>query len=125
LVWGFVISTVLCYHITFSINSLSHLICSRRYATSDDSRNNLVLALLTLGEGWHNNHHHYQSSANQGFFWWEIDISYCIIRTLAFFGLVWDVRRPGAKALNYRNVDVRPTEQAEQAQMPVGAAEQG
>ena len=65
---------------TFSINSLSHLFGKRRYATTDDSRNNFWLALITLGEGWHNNHHHYQSSANQGFFWWEIDISYYIIK---------------------------------------------
>jgi stearoyl-CoA desaturase (delta-9 desaturase) len=102
LVWGFVLSTILVYHATFTINSLSHLFGSRRYATLDDSRNNLFLALITLGEGWHNNHHHYQSSANQGFFWWEIDVSYCIIRGLAAVGLVWDLRKPGAKALAHR-----------------------
>src|SRR5581483_9834583 len=73
LVWGFLVSTVMLWHGSFSINSLSHLFGGRRYATSDDSRNNLALALITTGEGWHNNHHHYQSSANQGFFWWEID----------------------------------------------------
>ena len=104
--WGFVVSTVLCYHATFSINSLSHLIGSRRYATGDESRNNLFLALITLGEGWHNNHHHYQSSANQGFYWWEVDVSYYIIRSLAFVGLVWDVRKPGMKALAFRNVEM-------------------
>ena len=96
------VSTVLVYHATFAINSLSHLFGRRRYATGDESRNNLFLALLTLGEGWHNNHHHYQSSANQGFFWWEIDISYCVIRLLSFVGLTWDLRKPGAKALTYR-----------------------
>jgi len=104
-VWGFVVSTVICYHATFFINSLSHLIGTRRYATDDESKNNFVLALLTLGEGWHNNHHHYQSSANQGFVWWEIDISYYIIRMLSFVGLVWDVRRPGEKALAFRRID--------------------
>ncbi len=109
LVWGFVISTILVYHATFSINSLSHLIGWRRYATEDDSRNNLFLALITLGEGWHNNHHHFQSSANQGFYWWEVDISYYIIRTLGFLGLVWDIRRPGEKALTYRNVLLKRT----------------
>ncbi len=108
LVCGFVISTVLVYHATFFINSLSHLIGKRRYATDDDSRNNLVLALITLGEGWHNNHHHYQSSANQGFFWWEIDISYYGIRFLKMVGLVWDIRKPGSKALTYRNVEITP-----------------
>jgi stearoyl-CoA desaturase (delta-9 desaturase) len=108
LVCGFVISTVMLYHATFSINSLSHLIGKRRYATDDQSRNNLFLALMTLGEGWHNNHHHYQSSANQGFFWWEIDISYYIIRMMSWVGLVWDIRKPGSKALTYRNVEVTP-----------------
>jgi stearoyl-CoA desaturase (delta-9 desaturase) len=109
LVWGFVISTVLVYHATFAINSLNHLLGTRRYATSDDSRNNLFLALLTLGEGWHNNHHHYQSSANQGFFWWEVDISYYILRLLGCAGLVWDLRTPGDKALTFRTVQPAPT----------------
>lgn len=101
LLWGFVVSTVVVYHATFSINSLSHLFGKRRYPTNDDSRNSFLLALLTLGEGWHNNHHYYQSSANQGFFWWEIDISYYVIRLLALCRLVWDVRTPGIKALAY------------------------
>jgi stearoyl-CoA desaturase (delta-9 desaturase) len=104
LVWGFVVSTVVLYHCTFTINSLSHLIGSRRYATPDDSRNNLALALLTLGEGWHNNHHHYPSSANQGFFWWEVDISYYAICLLGLCGLAWDIRKPGAKALAFRRI---------------------
>jgi len=101
-VWGFVVSTILVYHATFTINSLSHLFGSRRYATTDDSRNNFLLALITMGEGWHNNHHHYQSSANQGFFWWEIDLSYCILLGLSKLGLIWDLRRPGEKALTHR-----------------------
>ncbi|HWO27127.1 MAG TPA: hypothetical protein VNO30_50705, partial [Kofleriaceae bacterium] len=64
----------------------------RRYATTDDSRNNFVLALLTLGEGWHNNHHHYQRSARQGFFWWEVDISYYVLKLLERLHIVWDVK---------------------------------
>ncbi len=104
LVWGFLISTILVYHATFTINSLSHLFGKRRYNTPDDSRNNIWLALITLGEGWHNNHHHYQSSANQGFFWWEIDISYYVIRLLGLCGLVWDIRKPGEKAIRFRLV---------------------
>jgi stearoyl-CoA desaturase (delta-9 desaturase) len=76
------------------VNSACHLWGRRRYQTTDASRNNALVALLTFGEGWHNNHHHYQSSANQGFFWWEIDISYYLIRGLAAVGLVWGVRRP-------------------------------
>lgn len=94
LVWGFFVSSVLSHHATFLVNSACHLWGSRRYATADASRNNTLVALLTLGEGWHNNHHHYQSSANQGFRWWEIDVSYYLIRLLAAVGLVWDVRTP-------------------------------
>jgi len=94
LVWGFLVSTVLLWHGSFSINSLSHMFGKRRYATTDDSRNNWALALLTTGEGWHNNHHHYQSSANQGFRWWEIDVTFYVLRVLAFLGFIWDLRRP-------------------------------
>ncbi|MFM8979979.1 MAG: acyl-CoA desaturase [Planctomycetia bacterium] len=92
LVWGFVVSTVLLYHGTFSINSLAHRIGKARYATGDDSKNHLGLALVTLGEGWHNNHHHYPSSARQGFRWWEVDISYGVLRVLSWAGLVWDLK---------------------------------
>jgi len=94
LVWGFLVSTVLLWHGSFSINSLSHMFGKRRYETTDDSRNNWALALLTTGEGWHNNHHHYQSSANQGFRWWEIDVTFYVLRGLEFFGFIWDLRRP-------------------------------
>jgi len=94
LVWGFLLSTILLFHATFAVNSICHLWGTRRYATTDASRNNWWVALLTLGEGWHNNHHHYQSSANQGFFWWEIDVSYYVIRLMGFIGLVWDIRKP-------------------------------
>ncbi len=92
LIWGFFISTVVLLHGTSTINSLSHLIGKRRYDTPDQSRNNFFLALLTLGEGWHNNHHHYASSARQGFFWWEIDITYYGLVILSWLGLVWDLR---------------------------------
>lgn len=93
LVWGFFLSTVLLFHATFAVNSFCHLWGGRRYATPDGSRNNLCVALFTMGEGWHNNHHHYQSSANQGFFWWEIDVTYYMIKLLGFIGLVWDIRK--------------------------------
>lgn len=90
--WGYAVSTCALMHGTFTINSLAHVFGSRRYATTDTSRNNLWLALITMGEGWHNNHHHYQSSARQGFFWWEIDASYYVLRALEKVGLVWDLR---------------------------------
>jgi stearoyl-CoA desaturase (delta-9 desaturase) len=92
LVWGFFVSTVACYHGTYTINSLCHSWGSRRYATRDDSRNNALLALITLGEGWHNNHHHHPMSARQGFFWWEIDLTYYVLRLFAAVGLIWDLK---------------------------------
>ena len=94
LVWGYFLSTVLLWHGSFAINSLSHLFGGRRYATADGSRNSWLLALMTTGEGWHNNHHHYQSSANQGFRWWEIDVTYYLLCLLELLGLIWDLRRP-------------------------------
>ncbi len=106
LVWGFFVSTILLYHGVFTVNSLCHLFGRRRFATSDQSRNNLFVALITLGEGWHNNHHHYQSSANQGFYWWEIDISYYLLRFLGIFGLVWDIRKPPRRVLERDRVMV-------------------
>jgi stearoyl-CoA desaturase (delta-9 desaturase) len=111
-VWGFCISTVLLWHATYSINSLAHVWGSRRYETSDDSRNNLFLALLTLGEGWHNNHHHYMASARQGFFWWEIDITYYVLRGLAAVGVVWDLREPPAEILRPREIQAPPRKMA-------------
>lgn len=91
LVWT-VISTVVLFHGTCTINSLSHLIGRRRYETSDKSRNNWLLAIITLGEGWHNNHHYYPRSVRQGFFWWEYDLTYYGLRTLALFGVIWDLK---------------------------------
>jgi stearoyl-CoA desaturase (delta-9 desaturase) len=99
LVWGFFISTVLLYHGTFTVNSLAHIFGKRRFATSDSSRNNLFVALITLGEGWHNNHHYYPSSERQGFYWWEIDVSHYTLRALSLLGIVWDLRRPPASAV--------------------------
>lgn len=92
LVWGFVISTVFLFHGTFTINSLSHKFGTRRYPTKDDSRNNFLLSLVTLGEGWHNNHHHYSAATRQGFFWWEIDITYYFLLLLNRLGLIWDLK---------------------------------
>lgn len=89
---GFFLSTVILYHATFSINSIMHKFGTQRYESNDESRNSIWLALLTLGEGWHNNHHYYEVSARQGFFWWEVDITYYILRGLAAVGLIWDLK---------------------------------
>jgi len=97
LVWGFFISTVLLHHVTFTVNSLAHRFGRRRYATSDDSRNNWWIALLTFGEGWHNNHHHFPGSVRQGFYWWEIDLTYYLLRAMAACGLIWDLKTVPAR----------------------------
>lgn len=94
LVVGFCWSTVLVWHATFSINSLAHVIGRRRYVTGDESRNNWFLALLTMGEGWHNNHHAYQSSVRQGFRWWEYDPTFYLLKGLSWLGIVWDLHAP-------------------------------
>jgi stearoyl-CoA desaturase (delta-9 desaturase) len=99
IVWGFAVSTVACNQVTMAINSVAHIWGARRYETGDTSRNNAVLALLTLGEGWHNNHHHFQSSTRQGFRWWELDVTYWSLRLLALLGVVWGIREPTKAAL--------------------------
>lgn len=92
LVWGFFISTVVLFHATVSINSLSHVWGSRRFETGDDSRNNPWLALITFGEGWHNNHHRWPQSARQGFRWYEIDLTYYGLWLLSKVGIVYDLK---------------------------------
>jgi stearoyl-CoA desaturase (delta-9 desaturase) len=99
LVVGFLWSTVLVYHGTFCINSLAHVSGSKRYVTGDDSRNNWLLAIITLGEGWHNNHHAYQSSVRQGFKWWEVDMAYYALKAMSWAGLIWDLKTPPAHVL--------------------------
>lgn len=92
LIWGYFISTVALFHGTSTINSLAHQMGRKRYRTGDDSRNSFMLALITLGEGWHNNHHHYASSTRQGFYWWEIDITYYLLKAASWTGLIWDLK---------------------------------
>lgn len=104
LVWGFVISTVLVIHATLMINSMAHRYGSRDFSTNDDSRNNFWLALITLGEGWHNNHHFYAGSVRQGFYWWQIDISYYLLKLLAWCGLVWNLKPVPARVYAARQL---------------------
>lgn len=92
LVWGFFVSTVVLFHATVTINSLAHRYGSRRFDTGDESRNNVWLALLTFGEGWHNNHHFFPGTARQGFRWWEVDLSWYGLKALAAVGLVHDLK---------------------------------
>ena len=102
LVWGFFISTIVLFHVTVTINSLAHRWGSRRFSTNDDSRNNWLLALLTFGEGWHNNHHHFPGSARQGFKWWELDLTYYVLKAMSWCGLVWDLKAMPASLHNTR-----------------------
>jgi fatty-acid desaturase len=92
LVWGVFVRTVLVWHITWSVNSLAHVWGYRNYQTRDDSANNWFVALVTVGEGWHNNHHHAPTSATNRHRWWEFDISYLEISLLKKLGLAWDVK---------------------------------
>jgi stearoyl-CoA desaturase (delta-9 desaturase) len=104
LVIGFVWSTVVLYHCTFFINSLAHVHGNQRYVTGDDSRNNWWLAVITLGEGWHNNHHAYQRSCRQGFRWYEVDFTYYALKALSWMRLVWDLGKPPKEVV----LNVRP-----------------
>jgi len=92
LVWGFFISTTALFHGTASINSFTHLWGKRRFKTTDDSRNSFILAIICLGEGWHNNHHRYQSSTRNGFYWWEIDMTYYGLKLLSWTGFIWGLK---------------------------------
>ncbi len=103
---GFVLSTMLVYHATFMINSLAHVFGRQRYLTGDDSRNNWLLAIIAMGEGWHNNHHYYPGSARNGFFWYEYDVTYYILKGLEKLGLVWDLQTPPESVLKSEK---RPT----------------
>ncbi len=91
-VWGFLAATVALYHGTFLINSLAHIWGTRRFPTPDESRNNFWLALVTMGEGWHNNHHHFMSSVRQGIRWWEVDLTYYVLKALSWVGIARDLR---------------------------------
>jgi stearoyl-CoA desaturase (delta-9 desaturase) len=122
LVWGMFVSTVMLWHGTFTINSLAHLFGRRRYATTDDSRNSFLLALITMGEGWHNNHHYYQRAANQGFFWWEIDLTYYVLRGMAAVGLIWDLHTPPRRVRDAYKGAGAPLSDASAAEAPAEPA---
>lgn len=110
LVWGLLVSTVLLWHGTFTINSLTHLLGKQRFPSGDGSLNSHLLALITMGEGFHNNHHYYQSSANQGFYWWELDLSYYVLWLLSKLGIVWDLRLPPQRVLSLGRQQTSPAE---------------
>ena len=113
LIVGFVWSTVAVYHGTFAINSVAHVFGRKRYVTGDDSRNNWMLAVFTMGEGWHNNHHAFQSSVRQGFRWWEWDPTYYLLKALSWTGLIWDLKAPPESVLrNEQRLGAKTIEKA-------------
>jgi len=105
LIWGFFISTTVLFHCTSTINSLAHKMGRKRFETADESRNSLILALITLGEGWHNNHHHFPAAVRQGFYWWEIDITYYLLRLLSWTRLIWELTPVPQGALQSSRID--------------------
>lgn len=118
-VWGFFISTVFLMHGTLFINSLAHVFGHRRYNTTDTSRNSFLLAMITLGEGWHNNHHHHMHSTRQGFYWWEIDFTYYGLKMLSWTGLIWDLRKVPKTAYLQAIAHKQEREAAAKAGLPV------
>ncbi len=97
LIWGFFISTIVLFHGTCTINSLSHLFGGRRFDTAESSRNNPLLALITFGEGWHNNHHHFPGAVRQGFYWWEYDLTYYGLKIMSWLGIIWELNKVPAR----------------------------
>jgi stearoyl-CoA desaturase (delta-9 desaturase) len=103
-VWGGIARIGLMQHVTWSVNSVCHVWGSRPFRSGDHSANNAAVALLSLGEGWHNNHHAFPTSARHGLFWWQFDPSYLIICAMERVGLAWDVRLPNQAALDTKRV---------------------
>jgi len=123
LVWGFFISTTFLFHGTGCINSMAHIIGRRRFRTSDDSRNSAILAVITLGEGWHNNHHRYQASTRNGFYWWEFDPTYYLLKLLSYTGFIHGLKPVPQSVLeegarNDHHDSVEAAEKAAQAAVP-------
>jgi stearoyl-CoA desaturase (delta-9 desaturase) len=98
LIWGGLVRILFVHHVTWSVNSVCHMWGHRPYPERDESRNNFVFGIFALGEGWHNNHHAFPTSARHGFRWWQIDVSYYVIRALALVGLAWNVKTPSTSA---------------------------
>jgi stearoyl-CoA desaturase (delta-9 desaturase) len=108
LVYGYCLSTVVIFQITFAVNSVGHLWGPQRFATGEGSRNNWVLGVIAMGDGWHNNHHRAPTSARHGFAWYEFDMAYLMIRMLNQMGIVWGVRQPPAAVLASTNHSLTP-----------------
>jgi stearoyl-CoA desaturase (delta-9 desaturase) len=111
LVWGCFIATLLGWHMTFCVNSLLHVWGKKVYPTKDESRNNFILAIPTLGEAWHSNHHYFPSSIRQGFHWYQIDLTYYVLWAMEKLGLIWDVVRPNKRVLEGNQANSKQAEE--------------
>jgi stearoyl-CoA desaturase (delta-9 desaturase) len=99
LIWGGLVRIFFVHHVTWSVNSICHVWGSRPFQSRDESRNNVIVGVLALGEGWHNNHHAFPTSARHGLCWWQVDITYSLIQLLALMRLAWNVKLPEREAL--------------------------
>ena len=99
MIWGGLVRILAEHHATWSVNSICHLWGDSPYKSNDESKNNAVVGVLALGEGWHNNHHAFPTSARHGLKWWQWDTSWMLIKGMSLFGIVWNIRTPSAKAL--------------------------
>jgi stearoyl-CoA desaturase (delta-9 desaturase) len=102
--WGGLTRIFLVHHVTWSINSICHLWGRRPFRSQDQSRNNFICGVLALGEGWHNNHHAFPASARHGLRWWELDLSFIVIRFLELLGLAWRIKLPSPEKMAIRRV---------------------
>lgn len=94
LAWGLGVATVVRSHTTFLVNSVCHIWGTRAWNTPDFSKNNWWVAIITFGEGWHNNHHAFEFSARHGLEWWQLDVTWYLIRFLKAIGLATNVKLP-------------------------------
>jgi stearoyl-CoA desaturase (delta-9 desaturase) len=116
-IWGGLVRVLLVHHVTWSINSVCHLWGSRPFHTHDESRNNAIFGFLALGEGWHNNHHAFPNSARHGLRWWQLDVSYLMIRGLALLGLARDIRVPSPDRVAAKRIDRSPEHAASEGSL--------
>ncbi len=104
LVWGGLVRMLFVNQVTWSVNSICHMFGKRHFETKDESRNNIIVGVLSLGEGWHNNHHAFPNSARHGLLWWQFDVSYVVIRFLWLLGLAWDINVPRKESIAAKRI---------------------
>jgi stearoyl-CoA desaturase (delta-9 desaturase) len=122
-IWGGLVRIFLMQHVTWSVNSVCHVWGARPFNNSDHSTNNLPVALVSLGEGWHNNHHAFPTSARHGLYWWQFDASYVVIIVMKWMGLIWNVRVPSASAMSAKKASARSIIESSPAEVVLNTSE--